>query len=112
MSEKSSLIYPESEHEEMGQFTPKRGFWAWISTLWPLILHCILAISTAAFVTRYINDRHFNLTDRRPSVLLADGTIIQTGQYGLLQSDITTFLSAILVALRMILAAWAGSLCW
>lgn len=94
------------------EFKPKRGFRTWASTLWPLILHLVGVIGILALMICYVDERHFNLTERRPRVPLANGTTVRLSQYVPLQSDVTTFLSSALVTLRMVTAAWAGSLCW
>lgn len=93
-------------------FTPKRGFRAWVITLWPLVLHCVVATCIMTFMICYVNGRHFNLTERRPWVPLAAKLTLRLSGYVPLQSDITTLLSSTLVTLRLIATTWAGSLCW
>jgi hypothetical protein len=88
------------------------GFGAWISTLWPLALHWVLAIGITIFMVRYVHNNHFGIEDRRPIVNLADGTLAPSSRYILLQSDIATILSSSLVVLRLVATAWAGPLCW
>lgn len=96
----------------MPKFTPKRGSWAWASTLWPLILHCVLAIGITALMTFYVNDRHFHVRERRPEILLANRTRVRLSQYEPLQSDVVTFLSGTLVTLRAVAASWTSALLW
>lgn len=106
------LKSPELRTQETPKFTPKHRFWAWTSTIWPLALHCIVAIAITILVTCYVNGRHFNLTDRKPWVPLTNGARIQLSRYEPLQSDVTTLLSSTLVVLRLVAAAWASSLSW
>lgn len=103
---------PDAKHPPPGNSTLGRRFWGWLDTTWPLIVHCVGAIGIAILLICYVDDNHFNIRERRPSVTLADGTTIRTGRFSPLQSDISTILSATLLVLRLILAAWAGPLCW
>lgn len=93
------------------KLTPRRGFRAQASTLWSLILHCLVALGIALLMIYYVNGRHFNLTERKPLVPLLHGAV-RLSRYVPLQSDVTTFLSTTLVVLRLVTAAWAASLCW
>lgn len=78
----------------------------------PFVLHFVVVLAIWALVVHYIDGNDFNITERRPSVTLAGGTIIRPSLYVPLQSDVTTFLSSALQALDIATTAWAASLCW
>lgn len=101
-----------SQKDYTPALTRKQTFGAWASTLWPLVLHLIVSVGIMTLLSSYVNGRQFNLTERRPSVPLPDGTTVRLSRYTPLQSDVTTFISATLVILRLIAASWASSLCW
>lgn len=82
-----------------------------MSTLWPLPVQFLIAVGILALLI-YVNGRHFNLTERNPSILLPGGNATRLDRFTPLQSDVTTFISAALVIFRLVAAAWAGSLCW
>ncbi|KAH7335055.1 hypothetical protein B0J17DRAFT_672510 [Rhizoctonia solani] len=79
----------------------------------PLAIHLLGSVAIVVTLAQYLNGRHFYL-QRRPQVMLADGTMRSDllGQYNLLQLDITTIVSASIMILRWLVAAWAGPLCW
>ncbi|KAB5588240.1 hypothetical protein CTheo_8317 [Ceratobasidium theobromae] len=64
------------------------------------------------FINLYVDGNHFNMTERRPSVALPDGTSAPGGHYAPLQSDIATLLSTSQMTLRWVIAGWATSLGW
>lgn len=97
---------------DTGARNPSSNYVMWVTAIWPLVLHGIFAIGIAAIVMLHVHGNHFNLVDRRPLVVLADGTAMPSTRFGLLQSDITTFISSSLASLRLITAAWLGPLCW
>jgi hypothetical protein len=92
--------------------TGKHSFKDWVDTLWPLLLHFGSAMCITGFIIGYVDGNHFNLTERRPMVLLADGTKTPWSRSAPLQSDIATILSSSLMLIRWIVAGWAGSLGW
>lgn len=103
---------PNPNKQRTDEFIPERGLKSWASTLWPLVLHCVVAIGIVVLMVYYVNGRNFNVTERKPWVPLADGTSVQLSQRRLLQSDVVAILSGALVILRLIAASWGGSLCW
>ncbi|KEP52475.1 putative transmembrane protein, partial [Rhizoctonia solani 123E] len=90
---------------------PHRSLRTWVVVAWPLILHCALASAIVAIILRLVDGQDFNLENRRPSVLLPDGSSNPT-RFMLLQSDVTTLLSTALAVLRLVAACWLGPLCW
>ncbi|KAL5638596.1 hypothetical protein ACGC1H_005310 [Rhizoctonia solani] len=82
-------------------------------TIIPLVIHCLSSVAIAITLLRYLDTRQFYL-ERRPQIKLADGTyeVDQLGKFNILQSDITTILSSLLMILRWVAAAWAGPLGW
>ncbi|CAE6473961.1 unnamed protein product [Rhizoctonia solani] len=84
----------------------------WLYALWPLLLHGALAVIIAAFVLAYVDGRNFNISKRRPTVRLQDGSLVPWISFAPLQSDITTILSVAISILRLVAAGWLGSLCW
>ncbi|CAE6503791.1 unnamed protein product [Rhizoctonia solani] len=79
----------------------------------PLVLHCLGSVAIAVTLTQYLHGRRFYLK-RRLEVRLADGKVDPTllGQHRLIQSDITTIVSGLIMILRWVATAWAGPLCW
>lgn len=61
-----------------------------------------------------INGRIFNITDRKPTATLLDGSKaeLEGVRFTLLQSDITTILSVLLALLRAFTTTWCSGLCW
>ncbi|KAH7320559.1 hypothetical protein B0J17DRAFT_293893 [Rhizoctonia solani] len=109
------MPYPLFDAEPTGkddEGTPSRklSFAARLNTIWPLALHCFLSIGTAALVLSYVQGRHFNATERTPPVNAIEGTL--KAPFNLLQSDVVTILSAMMVVLRCALVAWGTSLIW
>ncbi|CAE6522673.1 unnamed protein product [Rhizoctonia solani] len=88
----------------------KISFATWLNTIWPLALHGILSITTAVLVLAYIQGRHFNVTERTPPVDVVEGR--PRAPFNLLQSDIVTIISSIMVVLRCTLMAWGTPLIW
>lgn len=84
----------------------------WATALCPLVLHCVLAVSIVAFMLSYVHANHFNIKERRPHVLLANGTTVLWPRSAPLQSDITTLISSALAIIRLTTAAWLGPLGW
>ncbi|KAB5588751.1 Transmembrane protein [Ceratobasidium theobromae] len=86
----------------------------WLKTLQPLIIHFIVTVLITILVLFYINGNNFLLDEstRRPLAKLADGTQVPTSQYILLQSDITTIVSAMIVVLNWAALGWATALYW
>ncbi|KDN40502.1 hypothetical protein RSAG8_08122, partial [Rhizoctonia solani AG-8 WAC10335] len=91
-----------------------RAWRAWLKTLWPLAAHLILVTLITTFVVCYVDDNYFNLHDRLPltSLINANGERIRWDRHAPLQSDITTIISASLVALRWVVIAWTVGLKW
>ncbi|KAH7303697.1 hypothetical protein B0J17DRAFT_724047 [Rhizoctonia solani] len=82
-----------------------------IVTIIPLVLHVIPAFALVVFLTYFLNGRPF-YTERYPEVVLPDGTSFKMKGYRIIQSDITTLLSAFLMVVRWIAATWTFPLCW
>lgn len=117
--------YPPSQHhgrpsgtsqdceEKQALLSPTRkAAREWATTLWPLVLHCVLTVSIVAFLLSYVNANHFNVKERRAHVQLANGTTVFWPRSAPLQSDITTLLSSSLTLLGLITTAWLGQLVW
>ncbi|CAE6526224.1 unnamed protein product [Rhizoctonia solani] len=83
---------------------------SWFFTVWPLALHCLLSLGAAGLVLLYVQDCHFNVTERTPAVDVVEGK--QRAPFNLLQSDVVTILSSIIVVLRCELMAWGTPLIW
>ncbi|KAH7325509.1 hypothetical protein B0J17DRAFT_632972 [Rhizoctonia solani] len=84
---------PHSERSSAG----RKIHAVWIYALWPLLLH---------------DQGNFNISERRPTVRLHDGSVVPWISFAPLQSDITTILSVSIAILRLVVAGWLGSLCW
>ncbi|KAH7320360.1 hypothetical protein B0J17DRAFT_724041 [Rhizoctonia solani] len=110
-----SKPYPASDPESSKKFdryTTLRtsSFAAWLKTIWTLALHFILSLGASAFLLFYVHGRHFNVAERTPPVDVVEGRL--KASFYLLQSDIVTINSAVIVALRCALMAWGASLIW
>ncbi|KAB5590715.1 hypothetical protein CTheo_5837 [Ceratobasidium theobromae] len=107
-SDKPPTNKPKPVRKARGTFTD------WLKTLQPLVIHFLVTILIATFVLFYINGNSFLLDEstRRPLATLADGTQVPTSQYILLQSDITTIVSAMIVVLNWAALGWATALYW
>ncbi|KAH7320558.1 hypothetical protein B0J17DRAFT_633668 [Rhizoctonia solani] len=88
----------------------KPCFVSWFYTIWTLVLHCLLSLVVAALVLFYVQGCHFNVTERTPAVNIVEGKL--KAPFNLLQSDVVTVLSALIVALRCSLMAWGTPLIW
>ncbi|CAE6447303.1 unnamed protein product [Rhizoctonia solani] len=79
----------------------------------PLVVHLAGSVAIATTLI-YALDGHYFYLDRQPRVKLADGTHLsgQLGRNNILQSDVTTIISVVLVLLRWVAALWAVPLCW
>ncbi|CAE6446652.1 unnamed protein product [Rhizoctonia solani] len=113
------LNLPDSRKERGSLFTHRKypptklkNRLIWFRLLWPILLHAVLAIAILFFLLEYVNHRAFNISERRPTVQLHDGTVIAWDFSALLQSDITTLLSVSIAVLRLIAAGWLSSMCW
>ncbi|QRW21187.1 transcription-associated protein 1 [Rhizoctonia solani] len=84
----------------------------WLRVLWPLLFHGVLTVTIAIFMLVYVNDRNFNISERKPTVQLHEGSLVPWEFYAPLQSDITTLLSISIAILRLVAAGWLGPLCW
>ncbi|QRW26535.1 hypothetical protein RhiXN_12196 [Rhizoctonia solani] len=92
--------------------TKTEKYLTWLRLLWPILLHAILTTMIVLFLLVYVNHRTFNISERRPTVKLHDGTLIRWEFSALLQSDITTLLSVLISVLRLVTSCWLGPLCW
>lgn len=100
------------DHKDKAESPAMKRAVAWCKTLGPLVLHGFFSIGTIAFMTYYVNDRHFNLTDRRTRVPLPDGESIVLSKYVPLQSDITALVSLASGFSSALAAVWAAWLGW
>ncbi|KAB5590720.1 hypothetical protein CTheo_5842 [Ceratobasidium theobromae] len=107
-SDKPPTKKPKPVRRARGTFTD------WLKTLQPLVIHFLVTILITTLILFYINGNNFLLDEstRRPLATLADGTQVPTSQYILLQSDITTIVSAMIVVLNWAALGWATALYW
>ncbi|CAE6531101.1 unnamed protein product [Rhizoctonia solani] len=107
--------YPSFDTEATSQvkggiLQRKPSVFAALGTVWTLALHCALSLGAAGLVLLYAHNHHFNVTKRTPPVDVIEGK--QKAPFYLLQSDIVTILSTMIVALRCALMAWGTPLVW
>ncbi|KAH7320564.1 hypothetical protein B0J17DRAFT_772983 [Rhizoctonia solani] len=88
----------------------RNSFVEWSSTVWTLVIHCILSVGLTIFMLVYISGRHFNISDRSPLVNIAGGT--RDTPFLPAQSDIVTIVSSIIAVLKYTLVAWVATLWW
>ncbi|KAG8746556.1 hypothetical protein FRC11_012679 [Ceratobasidium sp. 423] len=106
----SSDLSPDGAPAARSRF---KTFKAWVNTAWPLFLHSIIATAISLILISCVDDVHFGrLTDRHPVAPLPDGRSLTSTPFVLLQSDVVTALSAAIVFLRWVLAAWSTPFCW
>ncbi|CAE6479874.1 unnamed protein product [Rhizoctonia solani] len=103
----TEFIYQDLSTKEDRRLTAK------LLSIIPLVIHCLASVAIAITLLYYLDTRQFYL-ERQPQIKLADGTyeVDQLGKFNILQSDITTILSSLLMILRWVAAAWAGPLGW
>ncbi|KAL5638187.1 hypothetical protein ACGC1H_005028 [Rhizoctonia solani] len=89
---------------------PKTSIGAWVDTLWSLVAHFVLSIGLTVFILIYVDGHHFNVTNRSLPVNTAEGT--QKAPFNLLQSDIVTIVSSLIVVLKCALMSWVAPLIW
>ncbi|KAH7320555.1 hypothetical protein B0J17DRAFT_293827 [Rhizoctonia solani] len=77
-----------------------------------LVLHFTMTACITCFMLLYVNGNYFNLSERRPLVSLAGGSSAPATRSLLLQSDVVTILSSVIILLRLALGAWSTALCW
>ena len=83
----------------------------WALALLPLAGHFALSAYTVAFVWLYVSGRTFGVSERRASYIESDGSKGMAKHFTILQTDITTTLSIILVLTRACGDAWCGAMC-
>ncbi|KDR84642.1 hypothetical protein GALMADRAFT_151441 [Galerina marginata CBS 339.88] len=76
-------------------------------TFWPLALQTILSILLAAVVLKSVDGGVFDSTSRMLEITQPDGSISRLG-YTLLQTDVTTVISAGLTAIRFLGGLWTA----
>ncbi|KDQ59290.1 hypothetical protein JAAARDRAFT_206213 [Jaapia argillacea MUCL 33604] len=92
-------------------------FKAWTLALAPLLIHFLLYSTITIFMLSFARNGKFNLTSRQASSIQTDdGSSVsvpkRTSHFRLLQSDVTTILSASLVVLRIFTVAWCSATSW
>ncbi|KAF8597849.1 hypothetical protein BDV93DRAFT_499278 [Ceratobasidium sp. AG-I] len=78
----------------------------------PLISHFLVTVGLALASILVLDGQAFNISSRNPMVIQADRSRQSSGNLKLLQSDVTTFLSAALVIIRMLVTSWCGIAGW
>ena len=88
-----------------------RAFWL---VLAQLVGQTLLAIGILIFIMFFVDQRAFNVAERRPHYELANGTIVQvpSREWYPLQSDITTIISVAFNLLGKSYAAWLAIMTW
>jgi hypothetical protein len=86
--------------------------WVIFVAVIPFIAHFMLAICIVLFLRLYVHSRAFNVQQRRPVYIEADGSASQMPRSALLQSDITTLLSLSVGILRAFAGAWCVATSW
>ncbi|KAF8069911.1 hypothetical protein FPV67DRAFT_991995 [Lyophyllum atratum] len=79
-----------------------------VRAFWPLVAHFILSILLTIAVFIFVDGRMFYLTSRRPVINDADGSILHA-DYHLLQSDVTTIISAAQTVVRFVGGSWTAA---
>ncbi|CAE6458474.1 unnamed protein product [Rhizoctonia solani] len=90
-----------------GEETTKR---AWIGNAMALVLHCIFSLGIALFILLYVENRHFNVSERFAQVRTSRGN--ETLPFNPTQSDIVTVLSSMIITQKLALSIWSTPLCW
>ncbi|CAE6460271.1 unnamed protein product [Rhizoctonia solani] len=114
LEEEKPRISPEPDKEGGDDSTPATHDWLgmlFINTRF-LVLHVTMTACVTCFMLLYVDGNYFNLSNRRPMVLLAGGTSVPSTRSLLLQSDVVTILSSAIILLRLALGAWSTALCW
>ncbi|CAE6385756.1 unnamed protein product [Rhizoctonia solani] len=106
-NEVTAVIDPGTDDTSIAR---RNSLVAWASILWAPVLHFILSMGVTLLTLTYIDGRHFNLTERSPSVITIEGP--HATPFLLTQSDTVTIISSIVAVLKYALTAWAASLCW
>jgi hypothetical protein len=89
----------------------ERRWRIWAIVVVPLLLHLLVSTVTLAFILGYVDGTLFGETKRRSSLMQVDRSTL-VGPYILLQSDIVTILSSLIVVSRFLAAIWTAGTAW
>ncbi len=93
--------------ESRKQSDPMIAFW----TYWPLLIHFVSVLSFGFTMIFVVNGAKFNIVSRIESVQETDGSELPL-PFSLLQSDMTTIISAVVVVIRFMSGAWVTLAIW